>query len=215
MLGDVEQNHIFDLELIQPGMHLLKVRGSDFVSTFKIIKHYALNYAMSEPLFKESQRFRQPWLILLFIVLNLMFLFPLFQQLILGEPFGDEPTSNGELILISLLTLGISAVFFIFRLDTEISEEGISARLFPLHRKFRHFAWKDIQQIEVRQYKPLREYGGWGIRYGKNGKAWNVSGNQGIQLVFQNGKRLLIGTNDAESVRDVVNQLKLPTNAPS
>ena len=170
---------------------------------------------MSEPLFKESQRFRQPWLILLFIVLNLMFLYPLFQQLILGEPYGDEATSNAELLLMSLLTLGISALFFIFRLDTEISNDGISARLFPLHRKFRRFAWKDIQQIEVRQYKPVWEYGGWGIRYGKNGKAWNISGNQGIQLVFQNGKKLLIGTNDAEAVRGVIDQLKLPTNAPS
>jgi hypothetical protein len=38
------------------------------------------------------------------------------------------------------------------------------------------------------------EYGGWGIKYGKMGKAYNVSGNRGVQLEFTDGKRLLIGS---------------------
>jgi hypothetical protein len=32
------------------------------------------------------------------------------------------------------------------------------------------------------------------IRYGKNGKAYNISGKRGVQFEFLDGKRLLIGT---------------------
>lgn len=39
-----------------------------------------------------------------------------------------------------------------------------------------------------------RDYGGWGIRYGRKGKAFNVFGSRGLQLEFTNGKRLLIGS---------------------
>ena len=51
-----------------------------------------------------------------------------------------------------------------------------------------------IRSYEAITYSPLREYGGWGIRYGWNGKAYNVSGNQGIQLELSEGRRVLIGT---------------------
>lgn len=164
---------------------------------------------MSEPLFKESQRFRQPWLFVLLIIINIITLYPVIMQVVLGNELGNNPKNNGEYILLYALTIGISALLFVFRLDTEIRKEGISARLFPLHRKFRRFAWADIQQTEVREYKPIREYGGWGIRFGKNGKAWNISGNKGIQLVFQNGKKLLIGTNRPEEAKKVLDELNL------
>lgn len=169
---------------------------------------------MNNPVFTESQRFRQPWLILLFVALNGGFLYPVIQQVILGNSIGEQPATNFELVLALLLSLLFTALFFIFRLDTEISDQGISARLFPIHRSFRRFEWKDIQHIEVRQYKPLREYGGWGIRFGRNGKAWNIRGNQGIQLVFGNGKKLLIGTNKPEEVKKALEELK-PTLSQS
>jgi hypothetical protein len=46
----------------------------------------------------------------------------------------------------------------------------------------------------VRTYRPIRDYGGWGIRYGRNGKAYNVSGNRGVMLEFSHGQKLLIGS---------------------
>ena len=60
--------------------------------------------------------------------------------------------------------------------------------------KFRHFSWAELEEIYVREYSPISEFGGWGWRFGMGGKAYNISGDQGIQLVFKNGKKLLIGT---------------------
>jgi hypothetical protein len=60
--------------------------------------------------------------------------------------------------------------------------------------------WSDIDQIYVREYSPLAEYGGWGIRYSRNGRAYNVRGNKGIQISKKNGKRILLGTQHPDEV---------------
>ena len=50
----------------------------------------------------------------------------------------------------------------------------------------------------MRSYNPIRDYGGWGIRWGTKGKAYNVSGNRGLYLEFSDGKQLLIGLQKPE-----------------
>ena len=57
------------------------------------------------------------------------------------------------------------------------------------------------------------EYGGWGLRLGLfgNGKAFNVSGDKGLQLEFTDNKKLLIGTNRPEELTETlikIGQLK-------
>jgi hypothetical protein len=48
----------------------------------------------------------------------------------------------------------------------------------------------------------LAEYGGWGVKgfSGKN-RAYNISGNIGLQLTLKNGYKILIGTNNQEKLR--------------
>jgi hypothetical protein len=151
-------------------------------------------------MYKESQHFRRNWLFFVVVMAGLIAGFPFVSPFFFDASNNKMDNETFSAILFFSL-LGLSVLLYLFRLDTEISQEGISARLFPIHRKFRRFAWRDLAKIEVRQYKPLSEYGGWGIRIGRNGKAWNISGNQGIQLEFKDRKRLLIGTQNPEEVK--------------
>ena len=57
-----------------------------------------------------------------------------------------------------------------------------------------------MKQYEVRTYRPIREYGGYGIRYSSKGKAYNVSGDRGVQIELLNGERLLIGSQRADEL---------------
>jgi hypothetical protein len=61
-----------------------------------------------------------------------------------------------------------------------------------------------VKSHEVITYSPLRDYGGWGIRYGSKGKAYNVSGNRGVRLELSNGKRLLFGSQRPEELSEAV-----------
>ncbi len=68
--------------------------------------------------------------------------------------------------------------------------------------------WDRIARVEARDYSPFRDYGGWGIRIGPRGWAYNVSGSQGIELTFTAGHRILIGTRDPEGFMRAVEQAR-------
>ncbi len=81
------------------------------------------------------------------------------------------------------------------RMRTRVLPEGIEVMCIPLGFLRKRFRWEEIERAYARTYSPLLEYGGWGIRYTLSaGTAYNVRGNQGIQLELKNGRRVLIGT---------------------
>src|SRR5262249_58159993 len=58
-----------------------------------------------------------------------------------------------------------------------------------------------IQRIEVVSYRPLRDYGGWGIRTGRDGeRVLNARGNRGVLLDLGDGTPLLIGSQRPEAL---------------
>ena len=69
----------------------------------------------------------------------------------------------------------------------------------------RQISLQDIEQCAALQYRPIREYGGWGLRWGWNGWAYNVCGNQGVQLVLTGNRRVLIGSQRAEELAAIIN----------
>jgi len=164
---------------------------------------------MSKVIYTEKQKFSQVWLwaLIIFTVLLTTVIFGagLYVQLVKGKTFGNNPMSDTGLIVTSCLVMAFNiALLWLFlagNLRTEIDDRGIRYRFFPFHLRFRQVRWDELESVEVITYKPIRDYGGWGIRYGRAGKAYNASGDKGLQLVFRNGKRLLIGTNRAGELK--------------
>lgn len=103
-----------------------------------------------------------------------------------------------------IITIGIVALFIVLKLETEVRSDGLYVRYFPFHFKYKKINPGDLTEFCARQYSPLREYGGWGIKFGKGGKAYNVKGDRGLQLVFNNGKRLLIGSQKADELEQAM-----------
>ncbi|WP_299287582.1 hypothetical protein [uncultured Mucilaginibacter sp.] len=145
----------------------------------------------TEVLFKETQRFRQWWLWLILIAA-----FGITISAITKEHKELQNDSNFALLTPLLVPILAFVLIFFSKLDTEIDAEGIHVRFFPFHFKFKTYSRDTIGQAVVTKYNPILDYGGWGLRLGLfgKGKAYNVSGNQGIQLVFKDGSKLLIGT---------------------
>jgi len=163
----------------------------------------------NEVLFTESQKFKQWWLWLILLGINGLFLFGLFKQVIGGQQFGDKPMSNVGLIVTTVLTIVLTILFVNFRLDTTMTKDGIYVRFFPFHLKFKHYSWDSLTKSYVRQYSPLTEYGGWGLRLGlfRKGTAYNVSGDKGLQLEFTDKKKLLIGTNKPDELTETLKKV--------
>ncbi len=91
-------------------------------------------------------------------------------------------------------------------LDTQVTSHGLSVRFRPFHRKWRVFEFESILEAEALTYSPLKDFGGWGIRYGKKGKAYSVSGNEGVLLKLKNGKSVLIGSKKHEELGRAIKQ---------
>jgi len=71
---------------------------------------------------------------------------------------------------ISWVGLGIrgavAGLVYSLCLKTEVRADGIYLKMWPLHRSFRRIPWAKIERYEAKQYRPIREFGGWGIRWG-------------------------------------------------
>ncbi len=159
------------------------------------------------PIFQETQYFRQLWIWAIVLIVNAVVFYAIFSQIIRKHPFGNNPASDFVLWAVLFFSLLMMTFLWVIRLDTSIREEGIYVRLFPLHQQFRFYPWEEIDKCYVRVYDPIGEYGGWGLRgFGRN-RAFNVSGNNGIQLEFTNGKRLLIGTQMPDEVTVALRKL--------
>ncbi|MEY3368837.1 MAG: hypothetical protein RI973_1992 [Bacteroidota bacterium] len=160
-------------------------------------------------LFSEKQYFRQTWIWLIMAPVNLLFLFGLVRQLGYGKTFGDKPMSDQELIVATVLSFLPMLLILLLKLETVIRRDGIYYRFVPFQWTFRKITWESTEKIYVRKYNPLREYGGWGLRTGLSGKngAFNVSGDQGLQIEFNNGRKFLIGTKKPKELAEALQGL--------
>ena len=146
--------------------------------------------------FKEKQQFTQWWLWALLIAIALIPAYGVYQQIIVGEPFGNVPLPDSALILFLLFTLLMIGLFWITELRTVIDDEAIRIKYVPLTSK--EFKWEDIARVELVDYGFV---GGYGIRMGtKYGTVYNTRGKMGLAVELKNGKKYCIGTQRAEEL---------------
>ena len=153
--------------------------------------------------FKEEQRFTQTWLIVLLAISTLIPLIIVVSEYLKGK------TTLNELITVVVIMFFATSLIFFFKLTTKIDQIGIHYQFFPFHFSFKTIPWDDISKAHVRNYDAISEFGGWGLKGGslwssEKGKAINVSGNIGIQLVLKNNKKLLIGTQKENAAKQVL-----------
>lgn len=144
----------------------------------------------SDSIFEEEQSFDQAWIWLLLALQTLLIMVPV---IFTGQGFWVILVAAGAMAL-SLALMGS------IKLRTRIDDEGVYYRMIPFHWNEKMIPWSEIDSVFVRQYSPIKEYGGWGIRFGRNGTAFNIRGNKGLQIVKKNGKRILLGTDKPDEI---------------
>jgi hypothetical protein len=153
----------------------------------------------TDNMFYEIQRFRQVWVWALLLLILIALITPIFLGVI-G-------------ILLSLIfvsfSFGFIFLFWKMNLTTTINEDGINIIFFP----FTNFIipFNKIKKFHIKQYRPIIEYGGWGIRVKlkdiRFGKAYTVSGTTGLQINLYNGKEILIGTQKPDALIQILNNV--------
>ena len=153
--------------------------------------------------FKETQKFSQWWLWLILIAIGALPITGLYKQLYLNEAFGDKPMSDLGLIIFAVFVFSLIAMFWFVQLKTEIDQNEIRMRFFPLVKK--RVNWKEIKNAEIVNYGFV---GGWGIRlWTKYGTVYNMNGNKGLAIELLNGKNFLIGTQKPEELTTILEKI--------
>ena len=165
--------------------------------------------------FREVQRFHQWWIYLVVLAVTVFAWYAPLRQMFADEPPGEKEAPDWLMYLVWLLMgVGFPALFLSARLVVEVRDDGLHYRYYPFHRRFHRIGVEEIEEAEARTYRPVLEYGGWGIRYGRRGKAYNVSGNRGVQLKLRDGRWILFGSQRAEEFASALREVMAPHAGP-
>jgi hypothetical protein len=103
------------------------------------------------------------------------------------------------------LVIGLAFVFlvviFLLYMTTEVTPTDVRVWFgwVPTYRRI--FSIGAVRSIEVVTYRPIADYGFWGIRSRRDGeKALTARGNRGVRIELTDGTRLLIGSQRPEQL---------------
>ena len=126
-----------------------------------------------------------------------------FSHLIFPESDAENISDSSTTIIFAVTMVLVIILFLLMTLKTDIDQKAIKMSFFPFVKK--RIEWKDVKKAEVINYGFV---GGWGIRLFTNyGTVYNTSGNKGLALELQNGKRLVIGTQKEQELSRIVKNI--------
>lgn len=151
--------------------------------------------------FKSVQRCKQPFIWVIVVGISLFIWYSIYQQVVLGNPIGNNPAPDVVLIIIWLIIgIGFPLALFTMKLIIKIDSENFSYRLFPLHFRIHSYRLVDIESMEVVTFRPISDFGGWGIRWGRKGKGYIISGTKGVKIQFRTGRPVYFSSDEPEEV---------------
>ncbi len=126
----------------------------------------------------------------------------IYAQLGQGEPWGDRPMSDTALAVVggsfALLGLALIWLFASLKLITEVHPDAISIRFAPMRAS--RIPLAGVSAVEVVTVRPIRDFGGWGVRRGRGMKAYLARGNTGVRIRRSDGKDLFVGSQQADDL---------------
>jgi hypothetical protein len=112
-------------------------------------------------------------------------------------------------LMVSVLVVDamVAYLFLASKLTTAVTPSGLFIRYFPFHFRDIPISIENVKSIQSVTYSLLGEYGGWGIRIGKGGKAYNPTGDRGVKIIYNNGSHVLIGSQRPEELEQAIKQV--------
>ncbi len=172
--------------------------------------------------FIETQRFDQLWIWILMSSIAVITIgnlgFGMYREFVLGKPFSHgEFLSNATWLMIWILgvgaTIGPLLLLWYARLVTHVGPRRLTVRFVPFHWRPKNIDLSDVVSVESVTYSALREYGGYGVRLARHGRAYNVSGNRGVRITFCSGRHLLIGSQRPDELATAIEAARAAASA--
>jgi hypothetical protein len=158
-------------------------------------------------LFYEEKQFLRSNSMIWFAIAGLLITF-----LALVLNFSANENDWIGILILSIVILSIVPLLLLASVHLRIEKKGIYINYFPFHLKPLYFGWSEIDHFELRKYDPLSEFGGWGLKGTKRNRAYNVSGDMGLQITLKNGRKLLVGTANPKKMEVALLEIRSKIN---
>jgi len=105
---------------------------------------------------------------------------------------------------ICLLTIGVLFGLLLIPLTITADAEWVHVSLGGVLK--RDVLLSDVKEISQRTYRPIREFGGWGWRFGlkKRAVAYTMLGTSAVVLTLRDGSEVYLGVEDEQALMDAV-----------
>ncbi len=107
-----------------------------------------------------------------------------------------------------IILMSVFLLLWNVRLNWSISKTEFSFTFFPFVLKRRTYSMEEVEDIQVMKINSLMEFGGWGLRRGKLGKAYTTSGNYILHIKFKQGTPINVSVLRPQQARDFLDQLQ-------
>lgn len=95
------------------------------------------------------------------------------------------------------------------RLVIAVDDAAVEARIMRVFHT--RIALTDIASVEARDYRPIRQFGGWGVRGGAHGsRAWTMAGSRAAVVTLTDGREVYLGAPDPDELAAQISAARLP-----
>lgn len=96
----------------------------------------------------------------------------------------------------------VLALLWSIKLRWTLSKTEFSFTYFPFVWKTRTFSSSEIESVEIMKINSLLEFGGWGLRYGRLGKAYTTYGNHILHVKLKKGTAINVTVQRPKQARE-------------
>ncbi len=109
-------------------------------------------------------------------------------------------------IILGLVAVAMIGTYGGFR--TQVTRDMVTVRMGLLGIRLLQLKTTDITGVEVHSFSPLQDFGGYGIRFNSEMKAYYLQGDRGVKITVGDGKKYLIGSDRPEHLAAVINSVR-------
>ena len=120
---------------------------------------------------------------------------------------------EGVVPLLGLAMVGLvfaitgAVIWIVGGLTVQVQESRIFMHLGRLPVIRRIVPFDEILSVRSVEYRPIREFGGWGVRGLGRRRAWTARGSQAVALQLKGNRELLIGSDHPKRLEERIRTL--------
>lgn len=152
-------------------------------------------------IYEERQKLNIGLLWLPVLAPAVMVWYTFYQQVLRGVPVGSRPAPDFVVVII-FVVFGLLFPYLMLktRLILQVRPDGFYFRYHPFHFRYHKISWLEIKEIRPVEFSPIKDFGGYGIKFARGAKIYTASGNRGLEIKTGGGRRFIFSSQNPEKL---------------